>query len=181
MTTIEDEITAWNTEHPIGTPVLFWPGGHSGTGRPSMVRSAAWDVCGTAVVAVAGYAGGVALTHIQPTTLTRFLMAAADHADQTADAAAALYGDAPWGTVWPLAARDPMTVHIRRWSPAAARTQAALWRSVGSRHTDAHGDCDRCTVYDRHGSVLHAVPFPCDDARAASMAALAYLTGRDTP
>jgi hypothetical protein len=60
------EISAWNAEHPVGTPVLFWPGGRSGPGRQSTTRSHAWPLGdGTPVVLVNGYAGGIALTHVE--------------------------------------------------------------------------------------------------------------------
>ncbi len=59
------EIEAWNDRHPAGTPVRYWPGGRIGPGRESVTRSQAWNVCGTPVVAVEGYAGGIALTHVE--------------------------------------------------------------------------------------------------------------------
>ena len=59
------ELEAWNAEHPVGTPVLFWPGSRSGPGHPSVTRSPAWALgMGIPVVAVEGYAGGIALTHV---------------------------------------------------------------------------------------------------------------------
>jgi len=59
--------TEWNAKYPVGTPVLFWPGARQGDGRPSTTRSEAWELGdGTAVVKVKGYAGGIALTHVEP-------------------------------------------------------------------------------------------------------------------
>jgi hypothetical protein len=59
--------TAWNDKHPVGTPVRFWPGGRIGPGRPSVTRSRAWTLGdGTAVVSVEDYAGGIALSHVEP-------------------------------------------------------------------------------------------------------------------
>lgn len=56
----------WNLEHNIGTPVLYWPGLRIGEGRQSATRSKAWVLdSGAAVVMVEGYAGGIALTHIE--------------------------------------------------------------------------------------------------------------------
>lgn len=49
---------------PIGTPVTYWPGLREGDGIKSVTRSNVWDLCGTPVVMVRGYAGGIALTHI---------------------------------------------------------------------------------------------------------------------
>lgn len=60
-----DIAAKWNTDHPIGTPVLYWPGTLEGPGRPSKTRTPAWVVGGhSAVVAVDGYTGGIALTHV---------------------------------------------------------------------------------------------------------------------
>lgn len=59
----------WNAEHPVGTPVWFWPGGRQGPGRESVTRSGAWNLgtpTGTPVVMVDGYAGGIALSHVEP-------------------------------------------------------------------------------------------------------------------
>lgn len=65
-----DEVPAvdtWNQTHPVGTPVLYWPGARTGPGTVSRTRSEAWTLGhGAAVVAVEGYAGGIALTHVIP-------------------------------------------------------------------------------------------------------------------
>lgn len=58
----------FNAAHPVGTPVRYWPGTRSRTSRSfvSKTRSPAWTLySGTPVVMVDGYAGGIALTHIQ--------------------------------------------------------------------------------------------------------------------
>ncbi|MFC0626123.1 hypothetical protein [Kribbella deserti] len=61
------DIAAWNTANPIGTRVLFWPAFKDEPGRESVTRSAAWVLSsGAAVVLVDGYAGGIALTHVEP-------------------------------------------------------------------------------------------------------------------
>jgi hypothetical protein len=55
----------WSRLHPIGTPILYWPGVMEGPGVESVVRSEAWVMSsGHAVAKVEGYAGGIALTHI---------------------------------------------------------------------------------------------------------------------
>lgn len=60
-------IEAWNAANPIGTPVVFWPAFKDEPGRESVTRSAAWLMpSGSAVVLVEGYAGGIALTHVNP-------------------------------------------------------------------------------------------------------------------
>ncbi|QGJ93521.1 hypothetical protein SEA_MUFASA8_73 [Arthrobacter phage Mufasa8] len=59
---LAEKIEALST---IGTPVLYWPGVRHGEGRPSVTRSEVWELCGTPVVAVEGYAGGIALSHIE--------------------------------------------------------------------------------------------------------------------
>lgn len=62
----DPDIGAWSEAHPVGTPVTFWPGAKQGEGRPATVSSAAWMLGGhTAVVKLEGYAGCVALTHIE--------------------------------------------------------------------------------------------------------------------
>lgn len=63
--TAEEIAAVWNRHHPVGTPVTYWPGVREGAGRTSKTRSPAWVVCGNAVVSVDGYAGGIALTHMQ--------------------------------------------------------------------------------------------------------------------
>lgn len=63
-----DNAAAWNSRHPVGTPVTYWPGVKQGPGRTSRTRTPAWVVGGhSAVVSVEGYAGGIALTHVHPT------------------------------------------------------------------------------------------------------------------
>ena len=66
----------WNRQHPIGTPVWFWPMERRGEGRLSRTRSAAWMIGqsreheGHASVLVEDYSGGIALTHVEPTAPT---------------------------------------------------------------------------------------------------------------
>jgi hypothetical protein len=48
-----------------GTLVHYWPGVKVGHGTESRTRSAVWAVGGTLCVAVDGYAGGIALSHIE--------------------------------------------------------------------------------------------------------------------
>jgi hypothetical protein len=60
------EADRWNETYPEGTPVRCWSGVREGAGRLSRTRSRAWVTGGSAVVSVAGYAGGIALTHIEP-------------------------------------------------------------------------------------------------------------------
>jgi len=55
----------WNELYPQGTRVRYWPLLGEGDGKASRTRSEAWVVCGSAVVMVDGYAGGIALTHIE--------------------------------------------------------------------------------------------------------------------
>lgn len=53
-------------EIPIGTKVRYWPGVRDGyEGKISTTRTNVWELCGTPVVCVDGYAGGIALSHIQ--------------------------------------------------------------------------------------------------------------------
>lgn len=61
----------FNARHPVGTPVLFWPGAKTGTGRKSKTRTPAWAMnVNDAVVSVEGYPGGIALTHIEVQEVT---------------------------------------------------------------------------------------------------------------
>ena len=61
----------WNDKHPVGTPVLFWPGLRQGSGFQSRTRSAAWEMGdGTPVVKVVSRSGGIALTHVEPLAVT---------------------------------------------------------------------------------------------------------------
>ncbi len=62
---LEGIVKDWTRRHPIGTPILYWPGVMEGPGVESTVRSEAWIMPnGVAVAKVHGYAGGIALTHI---------------------------------------------------------------------------------------------------------------------
>jgi hypothetical protein len=55
---------------PIGTPVTYWPGLREGDGIKSVTRSNVWELGdGCPIVMVRGYAGGIALTHIEPREL----------------------------------------------------------------------------------------------------------------
>ena len=60
-----DIAAKWNTDHPVGTPILYWPEFREGPGRASKTRTLAWVVGDhSAVVSVDGYSGGIALTHV---------------------------------------------------------------------------------------------------------------------
>ena len=57
-----------------GTPVRYWPGIKYGPGIASRTRSEVWHISGVPVVAVEGYPGGIALTHVEvaaPTDTTK--------------------------------------------------------------------------------------------------------------
>lgn len=71
--TPESRAEVFNDLHPVGTPVIYYPGTRdAGRGRISTTRSTAWVLCGhTAVVMVDGYAGGIALDHVDVLTATR--------------------------------------------------------------------------------------------------------------
>jgi hypothetical protein len=62
-----DPVQRFNEAHPVGTPVLYWPGAREGAwpGRESVTRSQARLLCGTPCVWVEGYPGGIALTHVE--------------------------------------------------------------------------------------------------------------------
>lgn len=65
-------VDAWNRLHPVGTPVVAYPGikpvaefaGWSCTRLETTTRSMAWMLGSEPVVMVHGYAGGIALSHI---------------------------------------------------------------------------------------------------------------------
>lgn len=75
----QDAVDGFNRDHPVGTPVAYWPGARYVTfpgrrgrgrvtalpGRPSRTRTPAWLVCGRPCVSVEGYPGGIALTHVE--------------------------------------------------------------------------------------------------------------------
>lgn len=57
---------AFDAAHPVGTPVLAWPGTRDDEPIRTRTRTGAWVLGGhTAVVMVDGVAGGIALTHIE--------------------------------------------------------------------------------------------------------------------
>lgn len=58
---------AWNAQHPVGTPVVAYPGVRGRGALTTRTRTPAWTLGhGTPVVSVEGYAGGIALTHVDP-------------------------------------------------------------------------------------------------------------------
>jgi hypothetical protein len=58
---------AWNERYAVGCPVLAFPGSRDGRALNTRTRSAAWVMGGhSAVVMVEGYAGGIALSHVEP-------------------------------------------------------------------------------------------------------------------
>jgi hypothetical protein len=64
---VEMSSARWNYLHKVGTPVIAYPCYRGCPNDPPLTtrtRSVAWDVCGEPVVKVDGYAGGIALTHI---------------------------------------------------------------------------------------------------------------------
>ena len=54
----------FNSDHPIGTTVIAFPGTRDGRAMLTHTRTPAWTIGEHAVVSVEGYAGGIALTHI---------------------------------------------------------------------------------------------------------------------
>ena len=62
----------FNRAYPVGTPVEYWTGAREGVGKVSRTRSIATVLGGhTAVVWVAGEAGCIALSHVEPITTRR--------------------------------------------------------------------------------------------------------------
>ena len=58
-------IDEFNAACPVGTAVLAFPGSREGRALMTRTRSTAWLVGSEPVVMVEGYAGGIALTHIE--------------------------------------------------------------------------------------------------------------------
>lgn len=69
---VDAAVAEWNRLHPVGTPVVAYPGikpvgefaGWSCTRLETTTRSMAWLLGNEPVVMVHGYAGGIALSHI---------------------------------------------------------------------------------------------------------------------
>jgi hypothetical protein len=60
-------VARFNLDHPVGTPVRYWPGFREGDGKVSSTRTPAELLSGhTPVVWVEDVASCIALTHIQP-------------------------------------------------------------------------------------------------------------------
>lgn len=56
----------FNSNHPIGTRVRYWPGAREGEGREGRTSSEARLLSGhTAVVFIDNFSGGVALSHVE--------------------------------------------------------------------------------------------------------------------
>ena len=59
----------WNARYPVGTPVAAFPITRDEEPLLTVTRTPAWNLGhGVPVVAVEGYAGGVALTHVDVRT-----------------------------------------------------------------------------------------------------------------
>ena len=58
-------VDGWNAKHPIGTAVHYWGAAKVGAGTVSRTRSEAWQVSAYPMVLVEGFAGGIALTHVE--------------------------------------------------------------------------------------------------------------------
>lgn len=55
----------FNAAYPVGTRVLAFPGTQEGLALHTRTRTRAWNIIDRPVVSVEGYAGCVALTHIE--------------------------------------------------------------------------------------------------------------------
>ena len=67
LTAAQAQKICWdfNNANPPGTPVLAWPGTRDEEPLRTRTRHSAWPIAGTEpCVSVLGYAGGIALTHI---------------------------------------------------------------------------------------------------------------------
>lgn len=64
-TTSHETVDAFNDTCPVGTPVLAFPGSREGRALMTRTRSVAWSLGHEPVVMVEGYAGGIALTHVE--------------------------------------------------------------------------------------------------------------------
>ncbi len=63
---LREAVATWNANHPVGTPVRYWPGVRKGDGRVGVTRTPAWLMGGKwPAVSVSGYAGGIHLTHVE--------------------------------------------------------------------------------------------------------------------
>jgi hypothetical protein len=64
---LEAEAERFNDVYPAGTPVRYWSGRREGVGVESKTRTPAWAIpSGSVLVSVEGYAGGIALSHVEP-------------------------------------------------------------------------------------------------------------------
>ncbi|MEU9793801.1 hypothetical protein AB0E27_24765 [Streptomyces sparsogenes] len=63
--------TEWNALYPTGTPVTAYPLTRNDAPLTTRTRSVAWTLGhGEPVVMVEGYAGGIALSHVDPAAPT---------------------------------------------------------------------------------------------------------------
>ncbi len=59
-------VLAWNGQHRVGVPVVFWPGARKGEGlRSRTLGPAELSAAGDAVVWVVDHAACIALTHVE--------------------------------------------------------------------------------------------------------------------
>lgn len=63
---MSEVVAHFNRYHPEGTAVTAWPGTRPGRVIEGETRSRAWLIGGTPCVMVTGYAGGIALDHVDP-------------------------------------------------------------------------------------------------------------------
>lgn len=65
MSAAQKAAVDWNLRHPVGSPVLAWPGTRDQEPLRTRTRTPAWALpSGDAIVSVRGHAGGIALTHV---------------------------------------------------------------------------------------------------------------------
>lgn len=68
-TTSHLTVTGFNAKHDVGTRVLAFPGSRDGRALMTRTRTPAWYVGSKPCVSVEGYAGGIALSHIEVLSL----------------------------------------------------------------------------------------------------------------
>jgi hypothetical protein len=160
--------------NPPGSPVLAWPGTRDLEPLRTRIRGSAWVMAsGHAVVRVAGYAGGIALSHIEPDPTRQPAVPelefvppncpfCGDVTDTDGDGFVCIGCHVSWGTdgrdgEWddPLGERCPAT---RCWDAEdIADEQCALARDHdGETHYPADGigdwrDSSDCAVIDSYG------------------------------
>lgn len=65
-----EAVRVFDKLYPAGAKVEFWPMAREGDGRIGHTKGAPYMLCGTAMIGIEGFSGGIALTHVRVIAVT---------------------------------------------------------------------------------------------------------------